>query len=55
MCFRIKRLLGRLDAWNIKHIDRRFNEKAQAVAQDMITEVFIMKADAPMYMGSGIA
>lgn len=51
MCSRIKSLLRKFDARRIKHIDWKFNEEAHAAAQNMITKVFIMKADAPLYLG----
>ena len=50
-CFRIRSLLKRFEVWNLKHIDRSENVEAHEAAQQMITEVFVMKADAPMYLG----
>ena len=32
-------------------MDRKDNEEAHEVAQGMITEVFVIKTDVPMYMG----
>ena len=37
--------------WNLKHIDRSENLEAHEADQQMITEVFVMKADVPMYLG----
>lgn len=50
-CLKIRSLLRRFEAWTIKHIDRRFNEEAHTAAQDMISQVFVVNADASMYMG----
>ena len=50
-CFRIRGLLRKLKAWTIKHIDRKDNEEAHDAAQGMITQVFVMKTDAPRYLG----
>ena len=50
-CFKIRALLKKFQAWSIRHVDKRDNEEAHEAAQGMITEVFVMKTDVPMYMG----
>lgn len=45
LCFRIKGLLRKLEAWSIRHIDRSKDEEAHNAAQEMITEIFVIKAD----------
>ena len=50
-CFHIRSLLKRFEVWNLKHIDRSENVEAHEAAQQMITEVFVMKSYAPMYLG----
>ena len=49
--FKIWALLKKFQAWSIKHADRKDNLEAHEAAQGMITEVFVMKVDVPMYMG----
>ena len=51
MCFRIKGLPKRFEAWTIKHIKRALNEEAHEAAQGMIGKVFVIKADVPLYHG----
>lgn len=51
MCFRIRNLLKQFEAWSIRHIDRAHNGKAHEAAQEMIGELFVMKATLPLYCG----
>ena len=51
LCSKVKALLKRFDAWSLQHIDRSLNEEAHEAAQGMITFVFVLKADAPLYHG----
>lgn len=51
MYFRIKILLKRFEAWSIRHIERAINEEAHEVAQGMIGELFVLKADLSLYRG----
>ena len=51
MCFRIKGLLKKFQSWNIKHINRAQNKEAHEAAQSMINEVFVIRADMPLYHG----
>ena len=50
-CFKIKGLLKKFEAWSIRHIERSLNEEAHNAAQDMIRELFVMKADLSLYRG----
>ena len=50
-CFKIKGPLKKFEAWSIKHIEHALNEEAHEVAQVMIGEVFVMKADHALYRG----
>ena len=50
-CSLIKGLLKRFEAWSLQHIERAKNEEAHNAAQDIITEVFVLKACIPMYCG----
>ena len=43
MCFKIKGLLKKFQAWNIIHINWAQNEEAHEAAQSMINEVFVIK------------
>ena len=47
----MRSLLKQFEVWNLKHIDRSKNLEAHKASQQMINEVFVMKADAPMYLG----
>ncbi|MCO5576111.1 hypothetical protein L7F22_029918 [Adiantum nelumboides] len=51
LCFRVKALLKKLEAWSLQHIERSQNEEAHEAAQGMITCVFVVKANAPLYHG----
>ena len=51
LCFRVKGLLKKFEAWSICHVDRDQNKEAHDAAQSMITEVFVVKSDLPMYHG----
>ena len=50
-CFRICNFLKKFEAWILHHLDRSQNEEAHEVAQGMIADVFVMKADVPLYRG----
>ncbi|MCO5614358.1 hypothetical protein L7F22_068637 [Adiantum nelumboides] len=54
ICFKIKILLKRFEAWSIKHIERAMNEEVHDAAQGMIGEIFVLKADRPLYCGREI-
>ncbi|MCO5548625.1 hypothetical protein L7F22_002085 [Adiantum nelumboides] len=54
ICFKIKSLLKRFETWSIRHIERAMNEKAHDAAQGMIGEIFVLKADRPLYCGREI-
>ena len=47
----MKALLKKFEAWSLQHIDRSQNEEAHEAAQEMITCVFVLKAEAPLYHG----
>ena len=49
MCFRIKGLLKKFEAWSI--IERSLNGKAHDAAQSMIGELYVWKAALPLYQG----
>ena len=51
MCFQIKGLLEKFEAWSICHIDHSQNEEAHNATQSMIGEVFVVKAEMPIYHG----
>ena len=51
MCYRIKGLLKKFKAWSIRHVPRAQNEEAHEVAQIKIGELFVVKADVPLYLG----
>ncbi|MCO5555190.1 hypothetical protein L7F22_008733 [Adiantum nelumboides] len=51
LCFKVKALLKKFEASSLQHIERSQNEKAHEVAQGMITCVFVVKANAPLYHG----
>ena len=51
ICFKIKGLLKKFEAWSIRHIERALNEEAHDAAQGMIGELCVMKADLPLYRG----
>ena len=51
LCVQVKQLLKRFEAWSIMHIDRSQNEEAHNAAQNMIMEVFVMRANEPWYHG----
>ena len=50
-CYKIQGLLKKFSSWTLNHIDRSLNEEAHLATQSMITKVFLLKADAPMYLG----
>ena len=50
-CLKIKGLLKKFEAWSIRHIERALNKEAHEAAQDMIGELFVMKADQFLYRG----
>ncbi|MCO5590464.1 hypothetical protein L7F22_044434 [Adiantum nelumboides] len=54
ICFKIKSLLKRFEAWSIKHIERAMNEEAHDATQGMIGKIFVLKADRPLYCGREI-
>ncbi|MCO5584216.1 hypothetical protein L7F22_038140 [Adiantum nelumboides] len=54
ICFKIKSLLKRFEAWSIRHIERAMNEEAHDAAQGMIGEIFVLKADRLLYCGREI-
>ena len=43
--------MKKFEAWSIRHIERSLNEEAHNAAQGMIGELFVMKADLPLYRG----
>ncbi|MCO5586846.1 hypothetical protein L7F22_040791 [Adiantum nelumboides] len=51
MCFHVKNLLKLFEAWSLRHIDRSHNEEAHAVAQAMIGQLYVIRADSPLYLG----
>ncbi|MCO5571567.1 hypothetical protein L7F22_025311 [Adiantum nelumboides] len=51
LCLRVKALLKKFEAWSLQHIERSQNEEAHEAAQGMITCVFVVKANAPLYHG----
>ena len=51
MCFKIKGLLKRFEAWSIWHVERSLNTKAHDAAQGMIGELYVVKAILPFYQG----
>ncbi|MCO5561428.1 hypothetical protein L7F22_015049 [Adiantum nelumboides] len=51
MCFHVKNLLKLFEAWNLRHIDRSHNEEAHAIAQAMIGQLYVIRADSPLYLG----
>ncbi|MCO5593438.1 hypothetical protein L7F22_047452 [Adiantum nelumboides] len=50
MCFHVKNLLKHFEAWSIRHMDRSQNEEAHAAAQAMIGQLYVMRADSPLYL-----
>ena len=48
MYYKIKGLLKKYEAWSIRHIERS-NGEAHEAAQSMIGELFVLKADLPLY------
>ncbi|MCO5597494.1 hypothetical protein L7F22_051572 [Adiantum nelumboides] len=54
ICFKIKSLLKRFEAWSIRHIERAMNEEAHDAAQGMIGKIFVLKVDRPLYCGREI-
>ncbi|MCO5555446.1 hypothetical protein L7F22_008991 [Adiantum nelumboides] len=38
-------------AWSLRHIDRSHNEEAHAAAQAMIGQLYVIRADSPLYLG----
>ncbi|MCO5580061.1 hypothetical protein L7F22_033927 [Adiantum nelumboides] len=51
LCFKVKALLKKFEAWSLQHVERSQNEEAHKAAQGMITCVFVVKANAPLYHG----
>ncbi|MCO5577970.1 hypothetical protein L7F22_031807 [Adiantum nelumboides] len=49
--FRVKALLKKFEAWSLQHIERSQNEEAHEATRGMITCVFVVKANAPLYHG----
>ncbi|MCO5584217.1 hypothetical protein L7F22_038141 [Adiantum nelumboides] len=54
ICFKIKSLLKRFEAWSIRHIERAMNEEAHDADQGMIDEIFVLKVDRLLYCGREI-
>ena len=50
-CFKIKSLLKKFEAWSIRHVERSLNTEAHEAAQGMIGELYVLKADLPLYRG----
>lgn len=50
-CLKIQSLLKRFEVWSLKHIDRNQNEKAHNAAQEMITQLYVIRTDGTMYLG----
>ncbi|MCO5563406.1 hypothetical protein L7F22_017048 [Adiantum nelumboides] len=48
MCFHVKNLLKRFEAWSLRHIDRSHNEEAHATTQAMIGQLYVIRADSPL-------
>lgn len=48
MCFWIKGLLENFESWSLRNVDHSLNEEAHDMAQGSISEVFVLKADAPL-------
>ena len=48
MCFRIKNLLKKLEAWSIQHVERSLNTEAHEAAQGMIGELYVLRATKPL-------
>ena len=51
MCFKIKGLLKRFEAWSIWHVKRLLNTEAHNAAQGMIGELYALRAAKPLYEG----
>ncbi|MCO5558062.1 hypothetical protein L7F22_011638 [Adiantum nelumboides] len=51
LCFRVKALLKKFEAWSLQHVERSQNEEAHEAAQGMMTCVFVVKTNAPLYHG----
>lgn len=51
LCYRIKGLLKRFEAWSIKHVARDQNKEAHEAAQTKIGILFVINADKPLYHG----
>ena len=51
LCSRIKGLLKKFEAWSIRHVERALNEEAHDAAHSMIGELFVLKANLPLYCG----
>ncbi|MCO5586952.1 hypothetical protein L7F22_040897 [Adiantum nelumboides] len=51
MCFKIKGLLKKFEAWSIRHIERALNGEAREAAQSMIGEIFVLSTNIPLYHG----
>ncbi|MCO5600179.1 hypothetical protein L7F22_054287 [Adiantum nelumboides] len=51
MCFHVKILLKHFEAWSLRHIDSSHNEEAHAAAQAMIGQLYVIRADSPLYLG----
>ena len=50
MCSHIKGLFKNFETWTSRHIDCSQNVEAHNAAQDMIIEVFVLKACISMYL-----
>ncbi|MCO5570382.1 hypothetical protein L7F22_024102 [Adiantum nelumboides] len=48
LCFRVKALLKKFEAWSLQHIKRSQNEEAHEATQGMITCVFVVKICCPL-------
>ena len=51
MCFKIKGLLKRFEAWSIWHVKRLLNTEAHNAAQGMIGELYALRAAKTLYEG----
>lgn len=40
-----------MEAWSLRHIERSQNEEAHNVAQEMITQLFVIGTNTSMYLG----
>ncbi|RYA37613.1 ribonuclease HI family protein [Enterobacter cloacae complex sp. GF14B] len=51
MCFQVKNLLKHFEAWSLRHVDRSQNEEAHGAAQASIGQLYVIRADSPLYLG----